>query len=306
MFEIDSDIPLPGETTDPLASPGAREKLAATIKADIDEYCQRAYSDGHRKHLGASILGHECPRYPWYVFRWVLDVKHSGRMLRLFQRGHLEEKRFTEYLRGIGATVQEFDPNAEGGKAEKQFRVKGYKGHAGGGLDTQIILPERYGECLGMIAEYKTSGTGSSFTSLGKKGVQLTKPVHYDQMCIYGAAYGYKYALYLATNKNDDDLHVEIVPINYKRAQELSDKSADIIDAQIAPMRVAESPAYQACKMCDFARICHHGEAIEQNCRSCANARAADAGRWECSVFGMIPENHDMSVCPAGHYTPIA
>lgn len=88
-----------------LDSPGVAKALAKRIKEDVDAYCAEAYDDGPRRHLGASLIGHECKRYLWYVFRWCLHEKHDGRQQRLFNRGHREEARFVEWLEGIGFQV---------------------------------------------------------------------------------------------------------------------------------------------------------------------------------------------------------
>ena len=88
-----------------LAAPGVAKALEKRLMDAIDEYCVETYDDGHRKHLGGSEIGEECSRNLWYKFRWVKKEEFSGRMHRLFQRGHLEEERFIEYLEGIGCTV---------------------------------------------------------------------------------------------------------------------------------------------------------------------------------------------------------
>lgn len=88
-----------------ISAPGVATALSKRIANDIDEYCAKAYDDGPRKHLGASLIGHDCSRYLWYVFRWCLHERHSGRQQRLFNRGHKEEARFIEWLEGIGAQV---------------------------------------------------------------------------------------------------------------------------------------------------------------------------------------------------------
>jgi len=85
---------------------------SAQILEAIDNYCQTAYNDGHRSHLGASQIGEECKRKLWYVFRWCFQEQFSGRMYRLFNRGHLEENRFIEWLEGIGAKVWAEDYSA--------------------------------------------------------------------------------------------------------------------------------------------------------------------------------------------------
>lgn len=286
---------------DPLAAPGKRAELARAIMADIDAYCVEAYNDGHRKHLGASLIGHECSRYLWNVFRWLKAEAFSGRQLRLFQRGHLEEARFEEYLRGIGAEVVAFQPGAAGsidGKGEQQYRISAVFGHFGGSLDGQIKLPPKYGVDFGMLSEYKTKGTGRGFAELKEKGVKLTNLTHYSQMSMYGRAYGYKYALYMSVNKNDDDMHVEVVELDWKLGEQLERKAADIITAQNPPAKIAESPAYTKCKFCHFSGICHGGEPVEVNCRSCAAASPAEGGQWFCRVYGsIIPLDYVPKAC---------
>jgi len=88
-----------------LNSPGLTAALAQRISDDVDEYCVELYNGGHRTHLGASLIGDECERKLWYVFRWVKAEQFSGRLLRLFNRGHKEEPRLIEWIEGIGVKV---------------------------------------------------------------------------------------------------------------------------------------------------------------------------------------------------------
>ena len=88
-----------------LDAPGVANKIAARILSEIDSYCEREYNDGHRTHLGASLIGRNCKRYLWYVFRWCRQPKFDGRKQRLFNRGHREEERFIEWLEGIGFKI---------------------------------------------------------------------------------------------------------------------------------------------------------------------------------------------------------
>ena len=313
MLKIDDNVAVPENTTengsqnnDPLAAPGKRAELARLILKDINEYCEATYNDGHRNHLGASLIGNDCSRYLWNVFRWLSAENFDGRMLRLFQRGHLEEQRFTEYLTGIGAQVVEFQPDADGNsnKGEQQYRIKAVMGHFGGSLDGQIMLPERYGVPFGMLGEYKTKGTGRGFAKLKENGVKLEAPQHYAQMSMYGRAYGYKYALYMCVNKNDDDLHVEVVELDWTLGEELERKAYDVITAQVPPQKIAETPAYFVCKYCHFSDICFKGGAVEKNCRSCINASAVDGGNWYCTVFSdVIPSDFIKQGCDK--HTPI-
>ena len=92
-----------------------------TIIDLIDKNLEFEQDDGLRGHLGGSLIGRKCMRELYYSFRWAtktLSVDehtlepiqgHDGRLLRLFNRGHLEEFRFVEWLRGIGIVVHEYD-----------------------------------------------------------------------------------------------------------------------------------------------------------------------------------------------------
>jgi hypothetical protein len=100
-----------------LSSPQVRAQLAKMLNSDVAATSVRDFEEGPRTHLGASIMGEACKRKPWGVFRHLRHEKHSGRMHRLFKRGHREEPHFIERLRAVGFEIFEHDP-ATG----KQFR----------------------------------------------------------------------------------------------------------------------------------------------------------------------------------------
>lgn len=277
-----------------ITSNSSRKLLSSRIADDIDLYCQAALSDGPRTHLGASIIGHECDRYLWNVFRWLKQEQFSGRMLRLFDRGKREESRFVQWLRGIGATVWEFEEDG------KQARMSGVGGHYGGSSDGKVQLPARYG--LGEMiigAEFKTNGTGQGFTSLQTSGVRIAKQQHYTQLSCYGRFWRHQYGIYLNTNKNDDDMHVEVIQLDWDLASKMEERAYRVITSQIPLTKVSVTPAYFTCKICHFAGICHRGDAPEINCRSCRNASPIDNAQWHCAKFGQaIPADFIPKGCP--------
>lgn len=61
-----------------------------------------------RNHLGGSMIGRKCEREIWYGFRWAKRPSFQGRMLRLFERGHLEEFRFVKYLKMAGFELRAY------------------------------------------------------------------------------------------------------------------------------------------------------------------------------------------------------
>jgi hypothetical protein len=84
--------------------------VAQKFKRAVDEYCKENQEDGRREHLGASVIGRKCHRELWYSYRWADIIVHEGRMVRLFERGHLEEYRFCAILEGMGCRVVTYDP----------------------------------------------------------------------------------------------------------------------------------------------------------------------------------------------------
>lgn len=88
-----------------LSAPGVAKAVSKRILEDIDAWVVKTYDGGHRWHLGASLIGEECKRKLWYMFRWCFREQTDGRKQRLFNRGHREEARFVEWLEGIGVQV---------------------------------------------------------------------------------------------------------------------------------------------------------------------------------------------------------
>ena len=60
-------------------------------------------SSRERTHLGASVIGKECPRAVALSYRKASpDAAVDGRMVRLFNRGHMEEARLAACLQVAG------------------------------------------------------------------------------------------------------------------------------------------------------------------------------------------------------------
>jgi hypothetical protein len=268
-----------------------REKLAKEILERIDNHCIKKYDDGFRSHMGASIIGQECPRAIWYNFRWVYHKIFSGRMYRLFNRGHLEEKRNIEWLRAIGFTIiDEIDGS--------QQRCVAANGHFGGSCDGNATLPQDLNINEPLLIEFKTKKTGSEFNELKKKGVRFCNWQHYVQMCIYGKMFNLKYAIYFVTNKNDDEMHIEIIPLDWNLAEQKIELADKLVYSKQAPQRIAGSPAFSACKMCDFKPICWDNVPPQKNCRSCWKASPIDNGQWFCEQYNsLIPKTEISKGC---------
>lgn len=294
------------------------------IPAAIDKAVQaREQAKPPRGHLGASQIGTPCRRKAWYDFRWAYRVKHTGRLLRLFQRGHLEEFRFAEYLRLAGYEVRDYSqclmyhsgsdsyvcidwdeesgPWAEcddvsgdrvhiqraidRGQGPKQWSFVDHGGHFAGSLDGKVKGPD-LPEGWGGI-EFKTHSE-KSFADLERKGVLTSKRQHYVQMQVYMYYCELPWYLYIAVNKNTDALYTEVVFYKAELAEQYAEIAGSIIRSSTAPQRLSNDPSWYECRFCDYREICHKGKLPQRNCRSCTYARAVKGPRWECTLYHSI------------------
>ena len=277
-----------------LSNPADREKLEQLLSNDINTFCETYYEQGHRNHLGASTLGEPCWRKLWYQFRWVKQERFDGRMMRLFNVGHSAEPRFVAYLKGIGFDVKEFDEDG------KQFRISGAMGHYGGSLDGMCKAPERYqlSDDIILSLSFKTINTGSGYNKVSDEALSKAKPMHWAQECQYGYKTGIKYCIYMIENKNDSDITFKVIELDWNYGAQLEKKASEIIFSKEPPPRISENPSLFDCKFCVYSGICHKGEPVEVNCRSCRNAKPIEDAQWYCHKFEMtIPSDFIAKGC---------
>lgn len=277
-----------------------RQTLEKIIPKMDDAF--RGQEDGFRKHLGASLIGRECSRELWLKFRWATKKAIEPRIIRLFNRGHLEEARFLALLIATGYEVWYETP--EGG----QFRFKDINGHFGSALDGVIRgIPDiPAGEAA--YAEFKTSAD-KGFQKIKAYGVEAEKYEHYVQMQVCMHKFNLRYALYMVVNKNDDDLHAEIILYNEVVARgHIEEKARNIIFSDAAPLKISESPGWWKCKFCDEKKVCHENTVPEINCRTCAHSTPSatgDDGAWTCARGNMEIFSPAVQVgCPEHVFNP--
>lgn len=283
-------------------------KESQTVSAIYAAYKQRGDAEPKRGYLGASIIGHECERYLWFCFRQANRPDWSGRMYRLFETGDHEEARFVADLRAIGCEVHDRDPDTG-----QQFEVSDLGGHFSGHMDSCILgLPEA--PKTWHVGEFKTHNA-KSYAKLVKEGAQKAKPMHYAQMQAYMHLTGMKRALYLAVNKDTDELHSERIRYDKDFASGLMEKARRIVTATDPPERISDRPDWYECRFCDAKAICW-GEpgrepygighwvgqlpalpVLSLSCRQCCHATPTMDGnaRWVCEKHGrgLSPADQD-------------
>lgn len=248
-----------------------------------------------RTHLGASGVGDDCARKIWYGFRWATHQEHDGRLLRLFNRGHLEEARFIAMLLTIGAEVYQQDENG------KQFRISDAGGHFGGSGDGIVVNIPDLDPGVSALCEFKTSAE-KPFLKLEKEGVRESKFEHYVQMQTYMRKMGLAVALYMVVNKNNDKLYAELVPFNAEIADQYIDRGVNLVWMDYEPERISNSPGWYLCKFCDHRAVCHLKQAPAVNCRTCHHSKPLEDGTWKCAnfesdMYGVIDKEQQFAAC---------
>jgi hypothetical protein len=263
-----------------IEAPSNLNSISKRISDDFDAFCIQFYKEDQRTHLGASVIGRQCERYLWYLFRWCFVSEKTGRQLRLLDRGRKEEDRYVEWLRGMGFVIDTINH-----VTEKQFTVSAVGGHFGGSLDGKGFLPVKYNFKEKILYEFKTNKTGSSFNNLKAKGVAIEKQEHFSQTNVYGYLDDINYCLYMNVNKNDDDVHIELVKLNKEEGKRLCLKAEKIITSQTPPRKISESSVFFDCKFCDAKHVCHFNKEPERNCRSCKFAEPNKNKVWHCNMY---------------------
>lgn len=267
-------------------------------------YAARAAKQGagNRPHLGCSLLGDSCERKLWYGFRWALPASFPGRVLRLFERGQREEEVFVADLKSIGCEVHERDI-----ETGEQYRVSAVGGHVGGSMDAVAIgIPEA--PKTWHLCEFKTH-SDKYFKQLVKDGVQKSHPKHYAQMQLYMYLGGLTRALYLAVNKDNDELYAERVRLDEKYAAQLVAKGQALVEAAEPPAGVGKDASWYECKICGFSDLCHQGAIPAVNCRTCCHSTpdtTGTEGDWLCAVYPgePIPLDFQGGGCERHCYIP--
>ena len=263
----------------------------------LDETIEAQQKTRYSRRIGASGIGRECSREIWYKFHWINKTLFKARILRLFERGNLEEARFVRWFENMGVTVWSEND-------DRQYFISDVFGHFAGYLDGMGLgAPDLPAQPF--VFEYKTHGE-KSFKLLIKDKVKKSKFEHYIQMQIYMYKRKLKWALYCAVCKNTDALHLEWVALDKKLAQKYIERAEHIIFSEEAPIRISNKATWFKCRFCDYNTVCHGNELPDINCRTCAHStpeRTGD-GAWSCQLglprIHILPERG----CWAHIYNP--
>lgn len=241
-----------------------RPKISEKINLLIDQGLTAEQSkQTSRDYLGASRLGVSCDRALQFEYTDTPkdeDQNFSGKILRVFQAGHVFEELMIKWLRlaGINLITQKQNGSQFG------FAVAGnkVKGHIDGVI---IDAPTDLDFKFPMLWECK-SLNDKSWKDVVKKGLTISKPIYGAQVAIYQAymesqieGISKNPALFTAINKDTAEIHFELIPFDQELAQKSSDRAVKILCAteahELLP-RIATDRAHFECKFCPWQQRC--------------------------------------------------
>jgi len=231
--------------------------LSGRVTAFIDLGLQRARAQQTlRQYLGASRLGVACERALQFEFAQApVDPgrETEGRMLRIFERGHVIEDCMVAWLRAA-----DFDLRTRKADGE-QFGFSVADGRLQGHVDGVIIGgPE--GFTYPALWENKCLGA-KSWRELEKNRLAVAKPIYAAQVALYQAYLELHEhpALFTAVNADTMDIYTELVPFDAGLAQRMSDRAVKVIRATEAGELLPRSftdPTHFECRMCAWQDRC--------------------------------------------------
>lgn len=209
-----------------------------------------------REYLGASRLGASCERQLQYEYAQA-PVDHgkgfSGRLLRIFERGHRTEDMVIRWLRLAGFNLKTEDANGR----QFGFSVAGgrLRGHVDG-----VLLDGPEGFAFPALWENKCLGA-KSWRDVEKKKLAASKPVYAAQIALYQTYLELheQPALFTAVNADTMEIYAELIPFDAALAQRLSDRAARVISAteagELLPRSYTDSTHFE-CKFCAWTERC--------------------------------------------------
>jgi hypothetical protein len=257
------------------AAPEADRPEVAHLNALIDAaWKAKRDADPARTYLGGSRLGETCERRLGYEFTKApqdAGKGFSGRLYRIFERGHDAEARMVKYLREAGFDL--LTERANGGQwgfavARREDGTPRIAGHIDGvlmqylGIAGDVEVPvevTKWASALPFPLLWEHKGLKhSSWLDTKRKGVKASKPLYYAQMQVYMAYMQLQHALFTAECQDTCEIFPEVVPFDAKAAQEASDRGVRVVSAETVTdlPRITRTPTDYRCRSCPFAERC--------------------------------------------------
>jgi hypothetical protein len=156
------------------------------------------------------------------------------------------------------------------------------------------------------------SHNDKNFKEIVKKGIKVGKPAHWWQCQKYMELTGLDRCLYIAVNKNTDELHAERVHYDAAAVMQLNVRLERVIMQNVAPGRISEDPNSFLCMWCRHKAVCHRETFGRQHCRTCVHSTPIvdhheTSAPWLCEKFDRtLSLDEQRAGCHAHLYLPDA
>ena len=236
-----------------------------TLNLKVQDHLAGEEESEFPNSLGMSKVGAPCVRSLWYSFNYCDKSKFKNRIKLILNRGTYEEKNIISLLEKIGLTI--ISPH-DGKNSKDSFKYAILGGKIKGVLDGIIThgVPEAPEKAH--VLEIKTMNS-SNFKDMEKNGLQKSKIEHFVQLQLYMHVSEIDRGIYVAINKNTDEIYVERVKYSKSICEMYLSRANQVVNENQPPKRLTEDSSFFQCKMCSFVEVCHGNKLPLANCRTC-------------------------------------
>lgn len=229
-----------------------------------------------RQYIGTSSIGNECDAYQALTLRGFPNNDVPGRMLRIFQTGHIMESEVVKDLKAAGVDIMEENPSTG-----RQWEYSALGGHLRCHLDGIASISD-----TDYVLEIKTMNK-ARFAAFKKHGVKLSDPKYYAQCQMAMQLSGLTKSLFVALCKDNSEYHAEIVEKDVVEVEKLVDRALRATQRKV--FRITSHEKAFGCKMCFKSDACWRGRRDEPaaDCAKCAHSVPYlnfDYKQWHCSL----------------------
>ena len=245
---------------------------------------KRENSRAGRTYLGMSMIG-GCERKSYYHFYHAGSEAFNAGTLKNFADGHRTEDLVVERLRMVdGLTVIANDP-----LTNRQIEVVDFEGHFAGHLDGEI-LGLKQAPATWHVLEVKCVGEKNfaKFKKIKQKlGEKATlrewNETYYAQHQLYMLYTGRTRGYTVVASSGGRDWDAVRTDFDQEQAEFYARRGQRIVqNPDMLPARLSEDPKFWQCGWCSYHAVCHAGQPVERNCRTCIYSAPIENAAWVC------------------------